>query len=109
MAGGYEAAAWLGYAAPAGTPVEIRRRLASEIDHLLLLPKVRDRIKLDRHCGTSNRRTKVSIRGLRLCTCGKTRSPPAALRTMREQAAGLSAKMRMKAAQPVGTRGLCWM
>jgi tripartite-type tricarboxylate transporter receptor subunit TctC len=41
---GYEAAAWLGYAAPAGTPVEIRRRLASEIDRLLLLPEVRDRL-----------------------------------------------------------------
>jgi tripartite-type tricarboxylate transporter receptor subunit TctC len=41
---GYEAAAWLGYAAPAGMPVEIRRRLASEIDRLLLLPEVRDRL-----------------------------------------------------------------
>ncbi|MBV1796783.1 tripartite tricarboxylate transporter substrate binding protein [Siccirubricoccus sp. G192] len=41
---GYEAAAWLGYAAPAGTPIEIRRRLADEIDRLLQLPEVRDRL-----------------------------------------------------------------
>ncbi|SDB63516.1 Bug family tripartite tricarboxylate transporter substrate binding protein [Belnapia rosea] len=41
---GYEAAAWLGYAAPAGTPIAIRRRLAEEIDHILLLPEVRDRL-----------------------------------------------------------------
>jgi tripartite-type tricarboxylate transporter receptor subunit TctC len=41
---GYEAAAWLGYAAPAGTPVAIRRRLAEEIDRILLLPEVRDRL-----------------------------------------------------------------
>ena len=40
----YEAAAWLGYAAPAGTPPEIRRRLASEIDKLLRLPAVRERL-----------------------------------------------------------------
>ncbi|SDC95285.1 Bug family tripartite tricarboxylate transporter substrate binding protein [Belnapia rosea] len=41
---GYEAAAWLGYAAPAGTPIAIRRRLAEEIDRILLLPEVRDRL-----------------------------------------------------------------
>jgi tripartite-type tricarboxylate transporter receptor subunit TctC len=41
---GYEAAAWLGYAAPAGTPMEIRRRIASEIDVLLRVPEVRDRL-----------------------------------------------------------------
>lgn len=41
---GYEANAWLGYAAPAGTPIEIRRRLASEIDQIIRLPDVRDRL-----------------------------------------------------------------
>ncbi len=41
---GYEAAAWLGYAAPAGTPPAIRARLAREIDALLVLPEVRDRL-----------------------------------------------------------------
>jgi len=41
---GYEAAAWLGYGAPAGTPMEIRRRIAAEIDQILLLPAVRERL-----------------------------------------------------------------
>ncbi len=41
---GYEAAAWLGYGAPAATPIEIRRRIATEIDRILLLPAVRDRL-----------------------------------------------------------------
>ncbi len=41
---GYEAAAWLGYAAPVGTPIAIRRRLAEEIDRILLLPEVRERL-----------------------------------------------------------------
>lgn len=41
---GYEASAWLGYAAPAGTPVEIRRRLAAEIDRILAMPAIRDRL-----------------------------------------------------------------
>ncbi|MBL6458318.1 tripartite tricarboxylate transporter substrate binding protein [Belnapia sp. T6] len=41
---GYEAAAWLGYAAPAGTPPAIRARLAAEIDRILLLPEVRERL-----------------------------------------------------------------
>ncbi|WP_043361486.1 tripartite tricarboxylate transporter substrate binding protein [Belnapia sp. F-4-1] len=41
---GYEAAAWLGYAAPAGTPMTVRRRLAEEIDRILLLPEVRERL-----------------------------------------------------------------
>ncbi|MBL6080006.1 tripartite tricarboxylate transporter substrate binding protein [Belnapia sp. T18] len=41
---GYEAAAWLGYAAPAGTPMAVRRRLAEEIDRILLLPEVRERL-----------------------------------------------------------------
>jgi tripartite-type tricarboxylate transporter receptor subunit TctC len=41
---GYEASAWLGYAAPAGTPVETRRRLAAEIDRILALPAIRERL-----------------------------------------------------------------
>ena len=41
---GYEAAAWLGYAAPAGTPMEIRRSIAAEIDRLLLRRDIRDRL-----------------------------------------------------------------
>jgi tripartite-type tricarboxylate transporter receptor subunit TctC len=41
---GYEANAWLGYAAPSGTPIEIRRRLASEIDHIIRIPEVRERL-----------------------------------------------------------------
>jgi tripartite-type tricarboxylate transporter receptor subunit TctC len=41
---GYEANAWLGYAAPAGTPMEIRRRLAREIDQILRIPEVRERL-----------------------------------------------------------------
>ncbi|UPY35905.1 tripartite tricarboxylate transporter substrate binding protein [Sediminicoccus sp. KRV36] len=41
---GYEANAWLGYAAPAGTPMDIRRRLASEIDQIIRIPEVRERL-----------------------------------------------------------------
>lgn len=41
---GYEASAWLGYAAPAGTPIEIRRRLAAEIDRILAMPAIRERL-----------------------------------------------------------------
>jgi tripartite-type tricarboxylate transporter receptor subunit TctC len=41
---GYEANAWLGYAAPSGTPVEIRRRIAAEIDKLLLQPVIRNKL-----------------------------------------------------------------
>ncbi|WP_431305127.1 Bug family tripartite tricarboxylate transporter substrate binding protein [Sediminicoccus sp. BL-A-41-H5] len=41
---GYEANAWLGYAAPAGTPIEIRRHLAREIDAILRIPEVRERL-----------------------------------------------------------------
>lgn len=41
---GYEASAWLGYAAPAGTPVEVRRRLAAEIDRILAMPAIRERL-----------------------------------------------------------------
>ncbi|TDH58618.1 tripartite tricarboxylate transporter substrate binding protein [Dankookia rubra] len=41
---GYEAAAWLGYAAPAGTPMEIRRSIATKIDRLLLRRDIRDRL-----------------------------------------------------------------
>ncbi|MDB5414542.1 MAG: Tripartite-type tricarboxylate transporter, receptor component TctC [Rubritepida sp.] len=41
---GYEATAWMGYGAPTGTPIEIRRRLATEIDKIVKLPEVRDRL-----------------------------------------------------------------
>ncbi len=41
---GYEANAWLGYAAPAGTPIGARRAIASEIDKLLRQPAIRDRL-----------------------------------------------------------------
>ncbi|MCW8086748.1 Bug family tripartite tricarboxylate transporter substrate binding protein [Sabulicella glaciei] len=41
---GYEAAAWVGYAAPGGTPIEIRRRIASEVDRILQVAEVRDRL-----------------------------------------------------------------
>jgi tripartite-type tricarboxylate transporter receptor subunit TctC len=41
---GYEANAWLGYAAPAGMPIEARRRIAAEIDKLLIQPAIRDRL-----------------------------------------------------------------
>ncbi|MBR0645908.1 Bug family tripartite tricarboxylate transporter substrate binding protein [Plastoroseomonas hellenica] len=41
---GYEASAWLGYAAPAGTPMEVRRRLATEIDRILAMPAIRERL-----------------------------------------------------------------
>jgi tripartite-type tricarboxylate transporter receptor subunit TctC len=41
---GYEANAWLGYAAPAGTPIEIRRRLAREIDDIIRISEVRERL-----------------------------------------------------------------
>lgn len=41
---GYEASAWLGYAAPTGTPAEIRRRLAAEIDRILAMPAIRERL-----------------------------------------------------------------
>ncbi|MFH5925217.1 Bug family tripartite tricarboxylate transporter substrate binding protein [Roseomonas xinghualingensis] len=41
---GYEANAWLGYVAPAGTPMEVRRLIASEIDKLLRQPAIRDRL-----------------------------------------------------------------
>lgn len=41
---GYEANAWVGYAAPAGTPIEIRRRIAAEVDRVLQLPEVRERL-----------------------------------------------------------------
>lgn len=41
---GYEANAWVGYAAPAGTPMDIRRRIAAEVDRVLQLPEVRERL-----------------------------------------------------------------
>ncbi|NMJ39606.1 tripartite tricarboxylate transporter substrate binding protein [Roseomonas sp. JC162] len=41
---GYEANAWMGYGAPAGTPIEIRRRLATEIDAIVKVPAIRERL-----------------------------------------------------------------
>jgi len=41
---GYEANAWLGYAAPTGTPIGIRRRIAAATDRILLIPEVRERL-----------------------------------------------------------------
>ncbi|WP_421953592.1 Bug family tripartite tricarboxylate transporter substrate binding protein [Polaromonas sp.] len=42
--GGYEVVGWFGFAAPAGTPPEIVRKLNSEINRALAMPDVRDRI-----------------------------------------------------------------
>jgi len=41
---GYEAAAWMGYGAPTGTPMAIRQRLATEIDKIVKLPEVQERL-----------------------------------------------------------------
>jgi tripartite-type tricarboxylate transporter receptor subunit TctC len=41
----YEAWAWVGFAAPAGTPQPAIDRLASEIDQILQQPEVRERLK----------------------------------------------------------------
>ena len=41
---GYEAAAWVGLAAPAGTPLAIRRRIAAEADAILKTAEVRERL-----------------------------------------------------------------
>lgn len=41
---GYEANAWMGYGAPAGTPIETRRRLATEIDAIVKTPAIRERL-----------------------------------------------------------------
>jgi tripartite-type tricarboxylate transporter receptor subunit TctC len=41
---GYEANAWMGYGAPAGTPIEIRRRLAVEIDAIVKSPAIKERL-----------------------------------------------------------------
>jgi tripartite-type tricarboxylate transporter receptor subunit TctC len=40
----YRAEAWVAYAAPAGTPMEIRRRIASEVDRVLQAPDIRERL-----------------------------------------------------------------
>ena len=40
---GYDAAAWIGYHAPAGTPREIVVRLATEIQKAMLSPDMKDR------------------------------------------------------------------
>jgi len=39
----YDAAAWIGYAAPAGTPLEVRARLAAEIQKALASADVKER------------------------------------------------------------------
>nr|WP_314075744.1 tripartite tricarboxylate transporter substrate binding protein [uncultured Roseococcus sp.] len=41
---GYEAEAWMGYGAPAGTPMAIRERLATEIDRIVKMPEVQERL-----------------------------------------------------------------
>ncbi|MGX9964115.1 Bug family tripartite tricarboxylate transporter substrate binding protein [Roseomonas sp. F4] len=41
---GYEASAWMGFAAPVGTPMPIRRRLAMEIDRIIKLPAAQERL-----------------------------------------------------------------
>jgi tripartite-type tricarboxylate transporter receptor subunit TctC len=41
---GYESSAWFGYMAPAGTPREIVMRLNAEINRIIQLPDVKDRI-----------------------------------------------------------------
>ncbi len=41
---GYEAEAWMGYAAPAGTPQAVRERLATEIDRIVKTPEVQERL-----------------------------------------------------------------
>lgn len=40
---GYDIGAWIGYAAPPGTPLEIRSRLAAEIAKAMQAPDLRDR------------------------------------------------------------------
>ena len=40
---GYDAAAWIGYAAPAGTPREITARLAAEVQKAVLAQDLKDR------------------------------------------------------------------
>ena len=41
---GYEVIGWFGFAAPAGTPLEIVRKLNAEVTRALTLPEVRERI-----------------------------------------------------------------
>lgn len=41
---GYEAEAWMGYGAPAGTPMAVRQRLAAEIDRIVKSPEVTERL-----------------------------------------------------------------
>ena len=41
---GYDVAAWIGYAAPAGTPREITARLSSEIQKALQTPEMKERM-----------------------------------------------------------------
>jgi tripartite-type tricarboxylate transporter receptor subunit TctC len=41
---GYDAAAWIGYVAPAGTPREVRERLAGEMQKLLAADEIKARL-----------------------------------------------------------------
>jgi tripartite-type tricarboxylate transporter receptor subunit TctC len=41
---GYDVAAWIGYAAPAGTPREITTRLSAEIQKALQSPEMKERM-----------------------------------------------------------------
>jgi tripartite-type tricarboxylate transporter receptor subunit TctC len=41
---GYDAAAWIGYAAPAGTPREVLERLSGEMRKLLAEPQIKERL-----------------------------------------------------------------
>jgi len=41
---GYESDDWFGVFAPAGTPLAIRTRVANEIERILSLPEVRERL-----------------------------------------------------------------
>jgi len=40
---GYDIGAWIGYAAPPGTPLEIRNRLAAEVAKAMQAPDLRER------------------------------------------------------------------
>jgi tripartite-type tricarboxylate transporter receptor subunit TctC len=41
---GYDAAAWIGYAAPAGTPREVLARISGEMRKLLAEPEIKERL-----------------------------------------------------------------
>ena len=41
---GFDAAAWIGYAAPAGTPRDVLQRLSAEMHRILQQPELQDRL-----------------------------------------------------------------